>query len=107
MTRCRSILSLEERRQLHARTAVEETVATAEAAALLGNQPQMRASGTLEGKQASFKFVHATNMKSPNDPHMHSVTYTFVDEDTLKAEWTMFQDGKPNGAATFELHRKK
>jgi hypothetical protein len=36
----RRTLSVEERRQLHARTAVEETVATAEAAALLGYQPQ-------------------------------------------------------------------
>jgi len=36
----RRSLSLEERRQLHARTDIEETVATAEAAALLGNRPQ-------------------------------------------------------------------
>ena len=38
--RRRRALSLDERRELHARTEVEETVRTAEAAALLGNQPQ-------------------------------------------------------------------
>lgn len=38
--RKRRVLSLEERRELHARTDVEETVATAEAAALLGYQQQ-------------------------------------------------------------------
>ena len=36
----RRVLSLDERRALHARTDVEETVATAEAAALLGYQQQ-------------------------------------------------------------------
>lgn len=36
----RNHLSFEERRQLHARTEVEETVATAEAAVLLGYQQQ-------------------------------------------------------------------
>jgi hypothetical protein len=36
----RQVLSLEERRELYARTDIEETVPTAEAAALLGNQPQ-------------------------------------------------------------------
>ena len=38
--RKRRVLSLEERRELHARTDIEETVATAEAAALLGYQQQ-------------------------------------------------------------------
>ena len=61
----------------------------------VGNQPQMRAPGRLEGKQVAFKFVRATNMKSEKDMHMHSVTYTFVDDDTLKAEWTLYQEASP------------
>ena len=57
--------------------------------------------------KVSFKFVRATNLKSEKDPHMHEVTYTFVDADTLKAEWTLYQDGKPGGQFAFELKRKK
>lgn len=38
--RKRRVLSLEERRELYARTDIEETIATAEAAALLGYQQQ-------------------------------------------------------------------
>lgn len=74
---------------------------------MLGNQPQMKAPGTADGNKVIFKFVRATNLKSEKDPHMHDVTYTFVDADTLKAEWTFYQDGKPGGQATFELKRKK
>jgi hypothetical protein len=73
----------------------------------LGNQPQMKAPGRLNGKQVAFKFVRATNLKSDRDMHMHDVTYTFVDDDTLRSEWTLYQDGKPAGPATFELKRKK
>jgi hypothetical protein len=39
--------------------------------------------------------------------HMHNVTFTFVDKDTLKADWTHYADGKDAGAMTFELKRKK
>jgi hypothetical protein len=37
--------------------------------------------------------------------HMHNVTYTFVDKDTLKAEWTHYMDGKEGGTVTFEVKR--
>lgn len=73
----------------------------------LGNQPQMRAPNRLDGKQVAFKFVRATNLKSEKDMHMRTVTYTFVDDDTLKAEWTLFNEGKAAGTAAFELKRKK
>jgi hypothetical protein len=73
----------------------------------LGNQPQMRAPGKFDGKQVAFKFVRATNLKSEQDMHMRSVTYTFVDDDTLKAEWTVHQGGKPGGTAIFLMKRKK
>lgn len=72
----------------------------------IGNQPQMRATG-LNGKSVAFKFVRATNMKSPTDMVMHDVTYTFVDKDTLKAEWTNYNNGKPAGKMEFEHKRKK
>ena len=74
---------------------------------MLGNQPQMKATPKAGDKTVSFEFVRATNMKSEKDAHMHSVTYTFVDKDTLKAEWTHYRDGKETGKAEFELKRKK
>jgi hypothetical protein len=74
---------------------------------MLGNQPQMKATGKGDGKEIPFKFVKAGNLKSEKEPHMHDTTYTFVDKDTLKTEWTHYQDGKPGGKVVFELKRKK
>jgi hypothetical protein len=73
----------------------------------IGNQPRMRAECKADGKTFDFQFIGATNMKSDKDMHMHSVVYTFVDHDTLKADWTNFVDGKKGATALFELKRKK
>ena len=74
---------------------------------MLGNQPQMKASSKADGNKVAFKFVKATNMKSDKDFHMHDVTFTFVDKDTLKAVWTHMSDGKAGDPVVFELKRKK
>jgi hypothetical protein len=73
---------------------------------MLGNQPQMKAPGSGDGKDVAFKFVRATNLKSADDMHMHDVTYTFVDHDTLRSRWTHYHGGKPSGSVVFELKRK-
>jgi hypothetical protein len=74
---------------------------------MLGNQPQMKAAGKDDGSKVAFKFVRATNLKSDKDPHMHDVTFTFVDKDTYRSEWTFFKDGKSSGTVVFEMKRKK
>src|SRR5262245_34363237 len=74
---------------------------------MLGNQPQMKADGKGEGNSVAFKFTKATNLKSDKDMYMHDVTYTFVDKDTIKTEWTLFNEGKAAGKSVFELKRKK
>jgi hypothetical protein len=74
---------------------------------MLGNQPQMKATPKAGDKKVAFEFVKATNLKSDGDMHMHSVTFTFVDKDTLKTEWTHYNEGKEAGKAVFELKRKK
>jgi hypothetical protein len=74
---------------------------------MLGNQPQMRAPAKANGNSVAFKFKSATNLKSDKDMHMHDVTFTFVDKDTLKTEWVNFNNGKPEEHAVFELKRKK
>jgi hypothetical protein len=73
----------------------------------LGNQPHMKTKGPGEGDKIAFKFSGASNLKSEKDMHMHDVTYTFVDKDTLKTEWTHYDDGKAAGTVVFELKRKK
>jgi hypothetical protein len=74
---------------------------------MLGNQPQLRAKPQAGENKIAFDFVKATNMKSDKEMHMHSVTYTFADKDTLRAEWTNYDQGKEAGKAVFELKRKK
>lgn len=73
----------------------------------LGNQPRMKAEDNGDGDRFEFEFTGASNLESSDDMHMHSVTYTFVDKDTLKAEWTHYVDGKEAGKAVFNLKRKK
>lgn len=74
---------------------------------MIGNQPSMKAPAKVDGNKIAFTFVKATNLKSDKDLYMHDVTFTFVDKDTLKSEWTHFSDGKASGNAVFELKRKK
>jgi hypothetical protein len=73
----------------------------------LGNQPEMKAPDKIEGKDVAFKFVRGGNMKSTNEMHMHSVTYTFVDKDTFRTKWVHYENGKPAGDVVFEYKRKK
>jgi hypothetical protein len=74
---------------------------------MIGNQPHMKAPAQGDGKTVVFTFTHATNLKSPNDHHMHHVTYTFLDKDSIKSEWVSYKDGKEQEKAVFELKRKK
>ena len=74
---------------------------------MLGNQPHMKATPKAGDDKVAFEFVKASNLKSDKDMHMRSVTFTFVDKDTLKTEWPNYNDGKEAGKAVFELNRKK
>jgi hypothetical protein len=72
---------------------------------MLGNQPHMKATPKAGDKKVAFDFVKATNLKSEKEMYMRTATFTFVDKDTIRTEWTLFQDGKES--AIFELKRKK
>jgi hypothetical protein len=61
---------------------------------MAGNQPTMQATYTRETKTLTFDFLGATNLKSPNDGHMHHAVYTFQDNDHLKTVWTFQKDQK-------------
>jgi hypothetical protein len=58
------------------------------------NQPTMRGSYAPETRTLTFDFVSATNMKSPDDGHMHHAVYTFVDNDHLRESWTFRKNQK-------------
>ncbi len=75
---------------------------------MMGNQPRMKAPDKLTDNSTAFKFVSLGNMKSDADSHMHNVTYTFVDADTLLEKWSSYKDGKTDGAADeWVVNRKK
>jgi hypothetical protein len=74
---------------------------------MLGNQPQMKAIPKAGDNKVAFEFVKATNLKSDKDMYMRSVTFTFVSKDTLRTEWTNYNEGKEAGKAVFDLKRKK
>jgi hypothetical protein len=61
---------------------------------MAGNQPTMAGAYDPATKSIKFEFVSATNLKSPNDGHMHHATYTFLDDDHFKTTWTFRKDQK-------------
>lgn len=73
----------------------------------IGNQPHMKAQDKPGSNSFEFQFAGCSNLKSEKDMHMHDVTYTFVDNDTLRAVWTNYHDGKKGDTAVFEMKRKK
>ena len=72
-----------------------------------GNQPRMICHPGAKPDQFVFEFLDATNMKSLQDHHMHSVTITIIDDHHLRAEWQAYRDGKPLKATRFDLVRKQ
>jgi hypothetical protein len=74
---------------------------------MMGNQPHMKAEGKGPTDKIAFQFAGIGNANPNTDSFMRDVTYTFVDKDTLKAEWTHCREGKVHGKAVIELKRKK
>jgi hypothetical protein len=71
------------------------------------NQPRMKAAAYTAGsKSLDFQFVDATNMKSPDDGHMHSLEVNFVDPNHITQAWTFHVGGKDN-TEVFTLARAK
>ncbi len=59
-----------------------------------GNQPTMRATYAPETRTLTFDFVSATNMKSPDDGHMHHAVYTFVENNQMRQVWAFRKNQK-------------
>ena len=61
---------------------------------MAGNQPTMHGTYAPDTKTLTFDFEGATNLKGPNDGHMHHAVYTFIDNDHFKTAWTFQKDQK-------------
>ena len=72
-----------------------------------GNQPHMALKKSDEKTFAFEMGNKPEGIASMKEEHMHAVTFTLVDADTLKEDWTNFKDGKSAEVATFLYHRKK
>ncbi|MCC6229789.1 MAG: hypothetical protein IT432_11245 [Phycisphaerales bacterium] len=71
-----------------------------------GNQPRMR--DAHPGKNSfMFDFVDATNLKSPNDAHMHSLKMEIIDTDHFVNTWTNYENGKPGASIAFKMNRRR
>jgi len=71
-----------------------------------GNQPRMVLEpGQDLSKALKFRFLDATNLKNPDEGHMHRVTFQFIDKDHIRQEWTYLEKGKET-PEVFDLVRK-
>ena len=70
-----------------------------------GNQPRMTASTSPDGKTITFNFLDATNLASPDTPHMDHVVFTFIDANHHVEEWHFSLQGK-DMVKKFDLERK-
>ncbi len=61
---------------------------------MTGNQPTMHGIYAPDTKTLTFEYEGATNLKTPNDGHMHHAVYTFIDNDHFKTAWTFRKDQK-------------
>ncbi len=75
---------------------------------MAGNQPRMQARifNAATG-EIRFEFVDATNLKTPNDGHMHNASFQIVDHDHLRSVWEFYENGHKTRAETFEFTRVK
>ena len=74
----------------------------------MGNQPRMRSKSGGTPNILAFDFLDATNMATTDDMHIHSLTYTFTDDDHVTADWKAYQNGKASEhSPAFKLSRVK
>ena len=72
----------------------------------LGNQPHMMLKKA-DATTFAFEMTKPIGVSSMKEPHMHAVTLTLTDADTLKQEWAHFENGKLKETTTFTFKRKR
>lgn len=71
----------------------------------LANQPTMKLEKSSSPNTLAFECDSVRNVKSENDSHMHAVTHTWVNNNHIQSNWTLFTDGKPDHTARLDFHR--
>jgi hypothetical protein len=69
------------------------------------NQPRFRMGAPSDPNVVTFEFKDATNLSSPEAPHMVGVKFTLVDSDHHVEDWTFYANGQAN-TRRFDFHRK-
>jgi len=71
------------------------------------NQPRLKASRIdMAAGEIDFAFVDATNMKTPDDPHVHGIELRFADADHMVLTF-LFQEGAKASREKITLKRVK
>jgi hypothetical protein len=73
---------------------------------MLGNQPGM-ALKSADSKSLKFDFDPKCGVDEKSEMHMHALTITFEDPDTIVQDWKLYQDGKMKESHPFTLKRVK
>lgn len=70
----------------------------------LKNQPHMKLE---DSKDNSIKlsFLSGSNLDHKKDPHMHSLSIEFIDNNQIVHNWTMYDNGKVKEVSSFSLSR--
>jgi hypothetical protein len=73
---------------------------------MIGNQPGM-ALESADAKTIRFDFDATCGLDAKAEMHMHSLSITFDDADTITQDWKLYEDGKAKDSHPFTLKRVK
>ncbi len=62
---------------------------------VLGNQPRLKADPNSSADQICFQFAGGANLDPAKDKHMHSVTLTIIDDNSIELAGVGWQGGAP------------
>lgn len=71
----------------------------------MGNHPTMQMKKA-DDKAIAFEMTKPLGVSSMKEPHMHAVTLTHTDANTLTQEWTAYENGKKKDTVVFAFKRK-
>ena len=73
---------------------------------MLGNRPVMALKSS-DAKTLKFDFDPSCGIDGQGEMHMHSLTITFENPDTIVQDWQLFEGGKAKDKHPFKLNRVK
>jgi hypothetical protein len=73
---------------------------------MLGNRPGMLLKSA-DPKTLKFDFDKTCGVDAGKETHMHSLSITFEDPDTITQAWRMYDNGKPKDDHPFTMKRVK